>query len=308
MLIIINPAAGGGTALERWRRIESQVKEAAPAAEVFVAESAAATSRRVARALAEGCTRFVAGGGDGTVNTVLGGLIESAPESELHRISLGAIGLGSSNDFHKPFRRMIDGVPCRLDFDAAAPQDIGALSFIDPEGHEGTRYWLVNASIGTTADANHFFNHPDRVLEALKRKSVSSGILYAAARTFLRHRCREMTLTLDDALQTTSLTRNIGIIKNPHFAGNLRYDNPYEPDSGEFFVHQLEGVSLPRLAFTFAGLARGRFTGQKGTRSWKAHRLSVQNCGPFAVEYDGEVTMVRRATFSLIRGELRVCP
>jgi diacylglycerol kinase family enzyme len=307
MIVLINPSAGGGRALSKWSRVEPHLRENTGHMQIFVTDNVDQMRDCVNGALSRGHREFVAGGGDGTVNAVLASLVECAPAGELSRISLGAIGLGSSNDFHKPYRQVIEGVPCRIGFASAAPHDIGVLSFVDPQGWTGTRYWLINASIGTTAEANHFFNHPDRVLRFLKRKSTSSGILYAAANALLRHRAREMTITLDDSISTTSFTRNIGVVKNPHFAGSLHYDTPYEPDSGEFYVHSLDRVSLPRLALTFAGLARGRFTGRKGTRSWKAHKVAVRNCGPFAVEFDGEVAEVSEATFSLIRGQLKVC-
>jgi diacylglycerol kinase family enzyme len=116
-----------------------------------------------------------------------------------------------------------------------------------------------------------------------------------------------MTLSLDDSIATTALIQNIGVVKNPHFAGNLHYDSPFEPDSGDFYVHQLEKVSAARLVAAFAGLARGRFTGRRGSRSCKARRFSVRNCGPFAVEFDGEVAVAHEATFSLYHSKIRVC-
>jgi diacylglycerol kinase family enzyme len=307
MIALINPSAGGGTALEKWARIESRLRRITGAMDVYVTGDAEDLGFQVARALDEGETRFIAGGGDGTVNAVLQSLVEFTPPVMLERISLGAVGLGSSNDFHKPYHLVIGGVPCRIGFGTATRHDVGVLAYTDPEGQHDTRYWLVNASIGTTAEANHFFNHPDRLLRFLKKRSASSGILYAAGRTLLRYRCREMTLWLDDSIETTALVQNIGVVKSPHFAGSLHYDSPHEPDSGDFYVHRLEKISTPRLASAFAGLARGRFTGRRGTNSWKARRLSVRNCGPFAIEFDGEVTVAHEATFSLYHSKIRVC-
>jgi diacylglycerol kinase family enzyme len=307
MIVLLNPSAGGGTALAKWSRIESRVRENTGPIDVCLTGDAEGLRYQVARAIGEGETRFVAAGGDGTVNAVLHALVEFTPPSVLGRMALGAVGLGSSNDFHKPFRLQIDGVPCRIGFGTAALHDIGVLAYSDPDGHEATRYWMVNASVGTTAEANHFFNHPDRLLRFLKKRSTTSGILYAAGRTLLRYRCREMTLQLDDCIESTAPTQNLGIVKNPHFAGSLHYDTPYEPDSGEFYVHRLEQVSAPRLVSAFAGLARGRFRGGKGTRSWKARKLSVRNCGEFAVEFDGEVVVASEATFTLSQARIGVC-
>lgn len=54
----------------------------------------------------------IAVGGDGTVNLLAQALLESV---EWREISLGALGTGSSNDFHKPRRKRFHGLPARLD-------------------------------------------------------------------------------------------------------------------------------------------------------------------------------------------------
>ena len=101
--------------------------------------------------------------------------------------------------------------------------------------------------------------------------------------------------------------RNLGVVKNPHFTGSLRYDSPYEPNGGRFWVHLLHDVRLPRMMVTLAGLARGRFSGRPGTRSWLAPALSAESEVPFAVEVDGEVVTATRADFSVAPFGLEVC-
>jgi diacylglycerol kinase family enzyme len=101
---------------------------------------------------------------------------------------------------------------------------------------------------------------------------------------------------------------NLGVVKNPHFAGSLRYDSPFEPASGKFFVHLLAGQRPLRLLQALIGLARGRFAGRFGSRSWQATRLGIDAPAPFPIEVDGEVVLARRACFALRPGGLRVCP
>jgi diacylglycerol kinase (ATP) len=222
---------------------------------------------------------------------------------------LGAVGLGSSNDFHKPYRRLIDGVPCRIDFAGARPHDVGRVDYVDARGGSHASYWVANASIGTTAAANWFFNHPDRLLHFLKRTSTAAGIAYAAAATILSHPGDEVEMTLDRAPAGNGWIRNLGVVKNPHFTGSLCYDSPDEPDSGRFFVHCLERVSMPRMALTLARLARGRFGGRKGTWSRPAREFAVEARGDsFALEFDGEVDRAVTATFTLLPRRLKLCP
>jgi diacylglycerol kinase family enzyme len=308
MLAVVNPASAGGRGLAKWRRLEPCLTEKLGAIQVRMTRSAGEERAIVAEGLAAGHREVLAAGGDGTVNAVLSALLECVPESGRPAVTLGAAGLGSSNDFHKPHRTVIEGVPCRVDFANAFAHDVGVVAYADESGTRHTRYWIVNASIGATAEANHFFNHPDGVLRLLKRTSTDAGILYAAARTLARSRARTLELAVDEAPPVSLATRNLGVVKNPHFTGSLSYDSPYEPASGDFTVHHLGAVSAARLAATFAALARGHFSGRPGTHTWRAHRLAVRAAGPFAVEIDGEVALAVEATFTLLPACLRVCP
>jgi diacylglycerol kinase family enzyme len=259
--------------------------------------------------LAAGHTRFLAAGGDGTVNAVVDGLLRLAPASVLERVELGAAGLGSSNDFHKPARRSLLGVPCRIDFAGAALHDVGVLRYTDGEGSAHRRHWILNASVGTTAEANRIFNEPGPLLRVLKRTSTSLGIVHAAAKALLTVPPRDMVLRFEDGVFHRGPVRNLGFVKSPHFAGSLVYDSPFEPASGAFFVHCLAGVSLPRLVGAFVRLSRGKWRGTHGARTWRVEAATVSNGGaPFPVEFDGEVIVAREASFSLLPRKLRVCP
>jgi diacylglycerol kinase family enzyme len=309
MLVIVNPRAGGGRAAARWRALAPSL---GPLPRSFVAietPDPALVPALVAEHLACGETDFVAAGGDGTVNLVASSIVEHAPPVLLERVTLGAIGLGSSNDFHKPLRgaTRLHGVPYRLDFRHTVRHDVGVLAYEDEAGCWQTRFWLLNASVGITAEANRAFNGPDAVLRWLKRSVPPVGMTYAALRGILGHRAAELTLARDDGPPIGVRVRNLGIVKNPHVAGVLRYDSPHEPNGGRFYAHLLEDVSLVGLARALLGLARGRFTGRPGTGSWEVARLVLEAPRPFTIEADGETVTARRARFSTLPAALQVC-
>jgi len=309
MFVLLNPTAGGGRALARWKRVAAGLKSRFGALEVHDSADPRVTQTRIAESLACGERRFVAAGGDGTVNRLISTLATVARPQLLPQISIGAVGLGSSNDFHKPFRNDAarGGIPDRLDFDAAAPHDVGVLLYADPQGTARRRYWINNASIGVTADGNYRFNAPDLALRCLKRLATGPAICYAALRALVAHRPRLMTLQWDEEPPVPVPVSNLGVVKNPHFAGSLRYDSPREPASGRFYVHLLEGQSVPRLLSALLGLSRGHFV-RPGSRSWRAARLAVEARDPFPVEVDGEVVLARCACFALLPCRLRICP
>ena len=308
MLVLLNPSAAGGRAAARWRRIAPRIGALAGLMDVVLSRTEGEARDAIAGGLAAGETWFVAAGGDGAVNLMVDTLVAAASPERLRTVVVGAIGLGSSNDFHKPYRRMLDGIPIRLDREAAAAHDVCAVTF-EQGGRWERRRWIVNASIGATAWANWLFNHPDPVLRRLKRTSTGAGILYAAARAIGGWQSRVMALTDGAAAPAPAGRRiyNIGIVKNPHFSGDFRYDSPHEPASGRFFVHVLEHVPAPRLAARAWDLLRGRFVGRAGTRSWRTAQLDVRADEPFPVEFDGEVVLTRHAAFEVLPEQVRVC-
>jgi diacylglycerol kinase family enzyme len=311
MIVILNPNAGGGSARAKWDRVEPRLREHLGPFELVVAANAAAVRLVVAHAIRTGETEFIAAGGDGTVNLVLNTILASAPRGLVGKIKLGAIGLGSSNDFHKPLsrERMIDGIPFKLDFVSTVRHDVGLLTYRDAENNLRTRRWLINVSVGTTAEANSFFNSPSRLLRFLKRYSPGRGMVYAALRTLVGYRPYKMAITVDDNETVHTRVRNLGIVKNPHFTGALRYDSPYEPGGGHFYVHLLRNLPFPRVVLALARLAFGKFNGQKGTQSWRARRVRIEaEAGrPFVVEGDGEVVTASRAYFSMVPELIQVC-
>lgn len=309
MFVILNPKAGGGTARAKWQKIEPQVRDIIGPFTLAVTDDPRAVPALVAHALRHGETEIIAAGGDGTVNLIMASILEVAARGNVHKVKLGAIGLGSSNDFHKPMTngRMIGDVPFKLDFVSTIRHDVCILTYRDAADELRSRPFLVNASLGTTAEANRFFNEPNRALAFLKKFFPSLGMMYAALRTLLAYRSHKMTITLDETETVHARVKNLGVVKNPHFTGSLSYDSPYEPSSGHVYVHLLRNASLPRLVITLLGLLRGRFSGRKRTQSWKATRLRINSDRPFAVEGDGEVVMASRAYFTVVPSLLRLC-
>lgn len=303
--VLVNGAACGGKALRKWGRVEPFVRERLPdAAAVAVLDGAAPARAWIEHALSRGEVAFVAAGGDGTVNLLVDTIMKRAAPDALPRICIGAVGLGSSNDFHKPFGKdhQVSGIPFRLDFARASPYDVGVLHADGVQAH-----WIVNASIGLTADANAFFNQPDALLRPLKRAAPGAAIAYAAVHTLAAARNRRMAVQLDCEAPFRAAVTNIGVIKNPNFTGSLTYRSPYEPTSGFFHVHLCSGMSRLRVLTTLWQASRSGFIGLPRTRSWRAQRLLVEAASRFPVEFDGETLTARRASFSIVKGAIQVC-
>ena len=309
MVVFVNTNAAGGNGLRKWQTVRRYLESRLGHPRVYILDGWDTTMRIIERELRSGETRFVAAGGDGTVNVIANTLLEIASPAQRNRIHLGAIGIGSSNDFHKPFRRnaLLDGVPLAINFDHARRRDVGCLTYVE-RGKLRKRHFLVNASIGLTANANAFFNAPDRALSVLKRRSTEGAILYASLRTIVRHRNIQVRIQSEQRMQQNVCLTNLGIIKNPWFSGSLSYGGVAEYDNGNFDVYLCHSMKSGALVHLLRNLQRGVFP-RSGARTdvWRTGSLTVSAVDPFAVEYDGEIVHTHRARFDVVPRCLRVC-
>jgi diacylglycerol kinase family enzyme len=309
MVVFVNRHAAAGAGLKKWEIVWEVVRSRLGHPRVCIMDDQETTRRSIEREIFSGETRFIAAGGDGTVNFIANTLAAVASAAQRDLLSLGAVGTGSSNDFHKPLRReaLHRGIPLAIDFDNTISRDIGCVTY-DDQGAIRRKYFLVNASIGVTANANGFFNAPDRTLSAIKRCSTGGAILYAALHTIVGHRNIPVTISSGErTFQNVDLS-NLGITKNPWFSGSLCYGGVPHYTDGLFSVFLCHSMSAGDLVQLLGGLQRGVFPQTDGkTEAWKSNSVTVSSAVPFSVECDGEVVHTRRARFDVIPQSLKVC-
>jgi len=293
-VVILNPEAHGRKALELWARVEQSIH-----ADVIVCD----WRRAIANAIRGGERHFIAAGGDGTVNAVLNAIVESRGGVPLGEFALGAVGLGSSNDFHKPAAALLRGIPCRLDAARAAPRDVGLARYGSLDGTRGERCFLVSASIGATAHGNAVFNS-DAVVRRLKSRWTGVAIPYAALRAISTYRNLAAEISCDGRREATAIA-NLSLMKTPYLSGSFRFGTPVPPDDGLFAVKLLEGCGRWRLLRALAALSFGR---TRGWREFSAAAAVVESRRPMPVELDGELIEAARVEFAMLPERIRVCP
>jgi diacylglycerol kinase family enzyme len=118
--VVLNNASGTGGCEAKARQLDKIFGEAGREARITIATSGSEIRDCAERAIEEGCELLVAGGGDGTINTVASALV-----SDGANIPLGVLPLGTLNHFAKDLgiplelepatRVVLDGVVCRVD-------------------------------------------------------------------------------------------------------------------------------------------------------------------------------------------------
>lgn len=232
----------------------------------------------------------VAAGGDGTVSAVASALVERDLD-----VPLGAVALGTSNDFHKPFGHRVCGVPVRTEPRGRRRADVGVAAYEDELGRVHRRVFVVSASLGATARGNRIFSERTRAARSGAWAITSAAVEAIATQA-------NLDATVDG--RRVSLT-NLSVSKTAWLTGGLRYDDEVRP--GLLSVHLCEGMSPARLLCTLLSMARGRFRGLPGTSSAHAARLVVELDAPADLELDGELVRACKVSFEVLPERLWVC-
>ena len=305
MKVFINPNCSFGKGALKWRSVQESLHERIGDFNEEVISSPESMYQQVSQAVADGENQFIAAGGDGTVNLLLNAIMKL---DEPSRVTLGAVGLGSSNDFHKPLNpaSTIGAIPVRADFRNTMCCDVIKIRYRGSGGSEKIRYCLINASIGITAQGNLIFSSGGYILTLIQRFSVDTAILIAAMKAIFTYRDISCRLQIEGEDLEAEVS-NLGVIKSPHFTGNLCYDTPIEPDDGLIGVNLCTGLNIrERINMLFA-LYHHHFSDLPKTKCWKSTRLNLSGDRMFPLEMDGELVQTDNVEFHVIPKIVRCC-
>ncbi|TNE88112.1 MAG: hypothetical protein EP330_15760 [Deltaproteobacteria bacterium] len=312
--VFVNPHCNAGAGATRWRSFLTSE----PARQAGLAHCATLAHPErldgevlepvvhawVVNRLLAGARRFVAAGGDGTVHTLLNALRVALPTTgvRLEDLTLGAVGLGSSNDLHKPLRA--EGVPHRLDFAAARPMDVGELHLDDAP----PVWFLAAASLGLTADGNERVHRSRGLLRTLKRRWVDAAFVVAGLRVLAHFDPLRGEVLADGEPFARGRMASLAVVKTPWLGGDMRFDLATLPDDGHFGLHLCGDVGRREVLVALAALHGGQFSECSGTASQPANLVDIRLDRARTVEVDGESRTARHVVARVLPKAVRMCP
>ena len=242
---------------------------------------------------------FISAGGDGTLNCMLNAVMQIF-DNRPHRPYLGAIGLGSRNDYHRPFQKTRLGIPLRIDLAAAVFSDVGRVQYMTESG-EYLRYFITGASMGLKAEADQFFNLGDPMINVLKPRFVNLAIIYTGIRAFVAHHNTEVEIWYDGTHQVTELT-NLSIIKVPEVSLGFEYDlRKGDGHLGFILCHAMTKLDLLKVLHD---LSLGRFGRRPGRMAALVRTASLRARTRIPLATDGEIQFACSAVFSVVQNRV----
>ena len=301
LLIIVNPRSAAGSTGRRWAAIERTLRSRllAPFDLAFTERPNHATI--IAREAAERYGRIVALGGDGTVNEVVNGLI--ADDRPVRPdLALGIIPRGTGADFVRTLgiTHDLEGAIERLTAGTAREVDVGKVRYHRPDGGEGVRYFINEASIGMGAAVC------ERVNRSSKRLGGRLSFLLGILRTVPRYRSQPVRLALDGGPAEEVLLDNAWVANGQYSGGGIRMAPRARLDDGLLDVVRMGQTTFLQKLTQFGELRSGAFVDRPHVAYLTATRVEMDTDAVVALETEGEPIGTLPATFELIGERLKV--
>ncbi|WML34565.1 diacylglycerol kinase family lipid kinase [Clostridium sp. OS1-26] len=285
-LFIINPKAGKGKALKLIPEIEEEFKNTNEEFLIEITEKVGHATEIVRKYVSKENYRVYAVGGDGTLNEVLNGMINS--ES-----CLGFIPSGSGNDF---IRSVYKGkLPRNIIKDTVN----GKIKPIDLAKVDD-RYFINISSIGIDAEvANNARN-------IKKRPFISGKIAYilSAIITILMYKYREIQLIIDNKEIKIKNTL-LALANGRYYGGGMKVAPDADLQDGLLDICAIDKLSRAKMFILFPKLIKGEHHQIEEVTFYKGKKVIVNSEEEVTLNIDGEIVKRKNVTFEIVPGGVK---
>ncbi len=300
---IVNPRSARAGTVRRVDAIRAEVWRRFTGA-AWQTTSSQGDGAELARAAARsGASLVVAVGGDGTINEVVNGLMDSEASREA-RPALGILPAGSGSDFVRSLRIPRD-LRAALDVIAAGrlrPIDVGEIECAPLESQspgQPCRFFANMAGCGSSAEVARRFNS--------RQLRGTLGYVVATALTALDYRFPQLEMALDGQGAERAALNVLFICNGEYCGGGMHVGRGARLDDGLLHVVEVAGVGRLGSLLQWPRLYAGSLDRVRGARVRAARQIRLASEGDVLVDCDGEVCGRLPATYRVRAGALNVC-
>ena len=284
--VIVNPAARKGGALARWPAIQAELDKRLGPVEPMFTEAPGHATRLARDALARGVRRFVAVGGDGTVNETLNGLLDPSGRLIEPDSVLCPVPAGTANELCRALGQLAD--PARA-FDAAAGHKTRAIDLLRVrcaglDGRPVDRFGYLIVALGAAATISHRTSQSPW----LKKLGEIAYLLMTPVVT-LGYRHRDVSIEIDGAASGTRRLFTALIANTENGGGGMKLMPGAKFDDGVLDMVEMGDVSrLGMLLGVMPKLYSGAHIHHPKARTSRGTCFRFDSAVETLVDLDGE--------------------
>ncbi len=276
-MLVMNPGSRCGRGKRLWALLESRLSAAGVEYETAITEHVGHAVELARNATAD---VVVAVGGDGTINEVLDGVMQSGNPD----LKMGVLYSGTSPDFCR-----FHGIP--IDPESAADAllevrvskiDVARIAYHDTSGNELVAHFGCSCNIGMgAAIADHANRWRRRLGDIL---GTGTGALAA----ILRNARVDLDMIVDGEAISLRSVNNLTIAKNPYIASGLRLRLDLTPGDGKLFLVGISGRSRLGQIGLLPRFYNGSASSARGVLLRECRSVEITSSQPQQIEFDGD--------------------
>ncbi len=299
--VIVNPKSRLGETGQRSAELARLLSQHVRDHVLLTTEHEGDGERLAQQARAEGATRIVVAGGDGTVSEVVTGLLAEEGKTE---IELGLLPLGTGRDFARMLKlgRDLEAAVARLAHGKKRRVDAGKIHARNPDGSERTRCFLNIASFGLSGESTLWLKE-----QAQRGKRGRASYLMSSVVGLARYAVPTVSLRLDgEIIHDAPLT--LGAAANgQYFAGGMKVAPEAEVSDGLFDVIVVPKLPMLTSLSRLPLLIRGKHIDGYTVRMRRGRSLEASSSGTVWLEADGELIGMLPARIDVLPLAITLC-
>jgi YegS/Rv2252/BmrU family lipid kinase len=305
-LVIVNPKSAGGATKGDWAAKASDLRAHFGAFQVAFTKKHGDGNLLAKRAAEQGRKMVIACGGDGTINEVANGILESGADIELGILPSGTGGdfrrtLGLSNETREAAKQLRTGETKLI--------DVGKVTFFNHENEHTSRFFLNVASFGLSAS----------IIENVKTTTKLGWIPHNQIRgkaSFALSTLQEVIdldtktvrVKMDSGEEKSLNTINFCVCNSRFFGGGMKIAPDACINDGFFDVVNIGDIKTAKILLNAYTLYRGSHLNLPEVKATLAKKIEIKtaNDKEIHLEIDGELPGKLPATFEILPNALKV--
>jgi len=306
-LVIVNPKSAAGSTRLRWASNASDLRAHFGAFSVAFTKKPGDGIELAKRGVEAGRKFIIACGGDGTINEVANGILQTGEDVELGILPSGTGGdfrrtLGLPTSAREAAKSLREGVTKTI--------DVGKVTFFNHTDEQVSRYFLNVSSFGLSASINERVKSQN-LFKWLPGNTLGgkSNFAFSTLQEVLDTEFVTVRVKIDDQDEKTLNTINFCVANSRYFGGGMKIAPNAKINDGFLDVINIGDIKTAKILLNAYKLYSGSHLSLAEVKSTLAKRIEVSPVDknqPIFIETDGELPGKLPAVYEIVPNALRV--
>jgi YegS/Rv2252/BmrU family lipid kinase len=305
-LIIVNPKSASGSTELRWAKTAADLATHFGAFKVEFTKYQNHATELAENAANAGVKFIIACGGDGTINEVANGILNSGQDTEL-----GVLPSGTGGDFRRTLGMSSNSSECAKELQNGETKtiDVGKVTFQSHDNETVSRYFVNISSFGLSATIGEKVKEKNRFqwlpFDTIRGKAKFA---FSTLETFLDIESLIIRVKVDGEEEKQLQTLNFCVANSRYFGGGMKIAPDAKIDDGFFDIINIGDIKTAKILLNAYKLYGGSHLELDEVKATTAKKIEVSaaNGEEIHIETDGELPGKLPAAFEIVPMALKV--